>query len=41
MRLEDGKVCSPICPFPAVAMYKGSGDAKDGGNFTCVTKETE
>ncbi|HVS56747.1 MAG TPA: tannase/feruloyl esterase family alpha/beta hydrolase, partial [Casimicrobiaceae bacterium] len=27
----------PLCPYPQVAKYKGSGDMKDAANFTCVT----
>jgi hypothetical protein len=25
----------PLCPFPAMARYKGSGDVKDAGNWAC------
>lgn len=25
----------PLCPYPKVAMYKGSGSMNDAGNFTC------
>jgi Tannase and feruloyl esterase len=25
----------PLCPFPQVAQYKGSGDVKDAANFVC------
>jgi feruloyl esterase len=25
----------PLCPYPAVARYKGSGDTNDSDNFTC------
>lgn len=25
----------PICAYPAVATYKGSGSIDDGANFTC------
>jgi feruloyl esterase len=29
----------PLCPYPQVAKYKGSGDMNDAANFTCaVTK---
>jgi len=26
----------PLCPYPQVARYKGSGDLKDAANFACV-----
>ena len=26
----------PICPFPQMAKYKGSGDTNDAANFTCA-----
>ncbi len=26
----------PLCPYPQVAKYKGSGDMNDAANFTCV-----
>ncbi len=26
----------PLCPYPQVAMYKGSGDMNDAANFSCV-----
>ena len=25
----------PLCPYPAVAVYKGSGDIEDAGSFVC------
>ena len=25
----------PLCPYPQVAMYKGSGSIDDAANFTC------
>jgi len=25
----------PLCPYPQVAVYKGSGATNDAGNFTC------
>jgi feruloyl esterase len=25
----------PLCLYPAVAVYKGSGDTNDAANFTC------
>jgi feruloyl esterase len=27
----------PLCPYPQVAMYKGSGDMKDAANFSCAS----
>ncbi|HET6955687.1 MAG TPA: tannase/feruloyl esterase family alpha/beta hydrolase, partial [Vicinamibacterales bacterium] len=26
----------PLCPYPQVAKYKGSGEMNDAGNFACV-----
>lgn len=26
----------PLCAFPKVAHYKGTGDTNDAGNFECV-----
>jgi feruloyl esterase len=28
-------ITRPLCPYPAVAKYKGSGDTTDATNFTC------
>ncbi|MBI2688041.1 MAG: tannase/feruloyl esterase family alpha/beta hydrolase [Acidobacteria bacterium] len=28
----------PVCPFPQVAVYKGTGSINDAGNFTCKVK---
>jgi len=25
----------PLCPYPQVAVYKGSGSTNDAANFTC------
>jgi tannase/feruloyl esterase len=25
----------PLCPYPAVAKYKGDGDTNDAANFVC------
>jgi feruloyl esterase len=25
----------PLCPYPAVAKYKGTGDTNDAANFAC------
>lgn len=30
----------PLCAFPAMAHYKGSGDIKDGANWTCPPGDT-
>ncbi len=27
----------PVCPYPQVAIYKGSGDTNDAANFSCGT----
>ena len=27
----------PLCPYPQVAMYKGSGNMNDAANFACQT----
>ena len=32
----DGKRTRPLCPYPQVAKYKGSGSTDDAANFTCV-----
>jgi len=29
----------PVCPFPAEAVYKGTGDIDDAANFSCRRKE--
>ncbi|MCK1385556.1 tannase/feruloyl esterase family alpha/beta hydrolase [Bradyrhizobium sp. 21] len=31
----------PLCVFPKVAKYNGSGDANNAANFTCVTDEND
>jgi Tannase and feruloyl esterase len=37
-RLVDGKVVRtrPLCPYPQVARYKGSGSIDDASNFACA-----
>jgi Tannase and feruloyl esterase len=30
------KMTRPLCPYPQVAKYKGSGDSNDAGNFVCA-----
>jgi feruloyl esterase len=39
-RVEAGKVVRtrPLCVFPAIARYKGTGDTDDASNFKCVRK---
>lgn len=29
------KMTRPLCPYPAIAKYKGSGDTNDSANFVC------
>jgi feruloyl esterase len=38
-RVEGGKVVRtrPLCAWPQVAKYKGSGDANEAANFTCTS----
>ena len=41
--LNQSKVADrtrPICPFPQVAKYKGSGDSNDAANFTCAAPQS-
>jgi feruloyl esterase len=37
-RLNNGKVdrTRPLCPFPQVAKYKGTGSTDDASNFVCA-----
>jgi hypothetical protein len=37
-RRTDGKVdrTRPLCPYPQVAKYKGSGSTDDAANFVCA-----
>ena len=37
MRIRDGKTerTRPLCPYPQVATYKGTGSADYGANFSC------
>lgn len=35
---EGVKMTRPLCPYPQVAKYKGSGDTNDAENFACVSK---
>jgi feruloyl esterase len=36
-RVENGRVerSRPLCPYPQIAKYKGSGDPNDAANFSC------
>jgi feruloyl esterase len=38
-KLEDGRVVRtrPLCPYPQIARYKGSGSIDDASNFVCRT----
>jgi Tannase and feruloyl esterase len=40
-RIVDGKVIRtrPLCPYPQVAVYSGSGSVDDASNFTCGAGE--
>jgi feruloyl esterase len=29
------KMTRPLCPYPQIAVYKGSGDTNDAANFAC------
>jgi feruloyl esterase len=31
-------ITRPLCPFPQVAKYKGSGEVTDAANFSCAAK---
>jgi feruloyl esterase len=31
----DVKMTRPLCAYPQVAKYKGSGDSNDAANFVC------
>jgi hypothetical protein len=37
MRIRDGKTerTRPLCPYPQVATYRGTGSTDDGANFSC------
>ena len=39
-RMRDGKKdrTRPLCPYPQVAVYKGSGSTDDAANFACKTQ---
>jgi hypothetical protein len=36
---EDVQMTRPLCAYPQIAKYKGSGDPNDAGNFACVAGE--
>ena len=38
--LTNGRVdkTRPLCPYPQVAKYKGTGDVSDAANFSCVAE---
>ena len=38
-QLEEGKVIRnrPLCPFPQIAAYKGTGSIDDAANFVCAS----
>ncbi len=29
----------PLCPYPELAVYKGSGSTNDAGNFVCSVRK--
>jgi len=33
---KPAKMTRPLCPFPQIAKYKGSGDTNDAANFACA-----
>ena len=37
MRIREGKTerTRPLCPYPQVAMYKGTGSTDESANFSC------
>ena len=39
--LTDGKadLARPLCPYPQVAKYSGSGDTADAANFVCTNPQ--
>jgi feruloyl esterase len=36
-RVQNGRTerSRPLCPYPQIAKYKGSGDPNDDANFAC------
>jgi hypothetical protein len=35
---KGAKMTRPLCPYPEIAKYKGSGDTNDAGNFACLAE---
>lgn len=35
----NAKISRPLCPYPQLARYNGSGDADDAASFTCAAAE--
>lgn len=35
---KPAKMTRPLCPFPQIAKYKGSGDTNDSANFACSAR---
>ena len=33
---DESTMSRPLCPYPAVAKYKGSGSTNDAANFVCT-----
>jgi feruloyl esterase len=40
MNPDQKQMTRPICPYPEVAVYKGSGSTDDAANFMCESKKT-
>ncbi len=38
MNPNQKQMTRPICPYPQVAVYKGSGSTDDAANFVCKVK---
>jgi hypothetical protein len=36
---ENAARTRPLCPYPQVARYKGSGNTDDAANFDCVMEK--
>jgi len=35
------KMTRPLCPYPQIAKYKGTGDTNDAANFVCARADSE
>jgi feruloyl esterase len=35
------KMAHPLCPYPQIAKYKGTGDTNEAANFVCVVVHSE